>query len=246
MISLVENISFATEFKNHPQLTKIKSLYKAYGSTYDFCQFYVAKTEEQPYAGFVKFYQDIILYIDHADTLDELADFISMQSDVGSVSHNQKAFSDCFGVGYQFKAGFIMTKDKCVNNEDLDLVSDLKTSYDIIQKSFDDIKNTKQSFEQWYCDMSYRVRHGISEVLCYRDVGTATLYASDRDFGILNQVAVIPERRSDGLGRLLVQSMENRITSKNSVIYSRNDQSDAFYQKLGYQKYVYWYELQRS
>ena len=81
-----------------------------------------------------------------------------------------------------------------------------------------------------YADLSHRNRHGCYQV--YEAEGAAALcVANEMGQVLIDQLCVLPEKRRNGLAIRLIHTILNDHPATSAVFFSRDEQSDRFYQK---------------
>lgn len=82
-----------------------------------------------------------------------------------------------------------------------------------------------------YADLSHRIRHGCYQV--YEAEGAAALcVANEMGQVLIDQLCVLPKKRRNGLAIRLIQAILNdNKPATSAVFFSRDGQSDRFYQK---------------
>ncbi len=82
-----------------------------------------------------------------------------------------------------------------------------------------------------YADLSHRIRHGCYQV--YEAEGAAALcVANEMGQVLIDQLCVLPKKRRNGLAIRLIQAILNdNKPATSAVFFSRDEQSDRFYQK---------------
>lgn len=81
-----------------------------------------------------------------------------------------------------------------------------------------------------YADLSHRIRHGCYQV--YEAEGAAALcVANEMGQVLIDQLCVLPKKRRNGLAIRLIHTILNDHPATSAVFFSRDEQSDRFYQK---------------
>ncbi len=89
----------------------------------------------------------------------------------------------------------------------------------------------------WLSDMTRRRNVGRAEAFLYDDAAVACITAKGRCSAYLSSVAVLPERRGEGLGLQLLHAVRTHSTLQGRTIYTvaQSEALTAFYQKAGFE-----------
>lgn len=224
---MIQQIFESYEFSALPEkgveVQKIRALFDAYGTKYDFCRFY---RQGNSYISVLD--GSFVLCTDSTADFEEIADFLHMQgfSDVFCSKAAGKSLSDKLECSFtivnlmKFSGGL-----PCAEFDDDPSLSDV---YKIVSDGFD------IEFESWYLDMSHRVRHGISKC-CVLD-GKAALVVQHNINGeaLLSQVASLKAHRGEGLAKKLVTSVSASLAPSEVYIVCE-DELIGFYEKCGFE-----------
>ena len=234
----------------HPQLTRIWSLYGAYGSQYDFCRFYLAQNGAGvPCAVFCVLDGGITLYGWRPDTDEELADFIRMQPFLAGASVCSDTLPTLLKDEFSLHRGNIMVKKLVGGGAARPGSPDFRRAYRILEQVFPGYF-PPGGFDQWYCDASHRIRHGAQDLFLLEDAATGSLGYGDGEYALISQVAVQKSDRGKGIGSRLLTAMEQAALGKSAgrcrtAVYSKDEGTDRFYQKNGYVRAGIWTEISR-
>ncbi|WP_270740042.1 GNAT family N-acetyltransferase [Massilioclostridium coli] len=220
---------------DHPQLLKIQAHYQAYGLQYPFCSFFVAE-------------QDAVMALIHGVLLVYAKEFQPEYNEffqwcgAGSISMNPVE-----GVRLALaerKTGSLMVCSNPVSTSGISLSNGtIEQAFQILQQTFPE-EYSQQSHDSWYCEMSHYIRHGVSKLFVTPGQATATLFCENSKLAVLNQIAVCSSLQGNGIGSQFVGSLVNHLLhEKKSVwVYSRNQRTDRFYQRLGFVTVEQWCE----
>lgn len=108
---------------------------------------------------------------------------------------------------------------------------DLTAVYQILHEGFPNLL----SYPLWLTDTSHRCRHGISQVLTYRDSTTVTILFDIENHVLVGQVATCAAARGSGYARDFLHWLANRLQQqgKYAVLYAL-DIRVSFYQEIGF------------
>jgi len=227
MIEKVENIEAISRFNDICAL-KIKALYKAYGTAYDFCAFYSQFSfDGEITAIIVKFYSSVtVTVLDNFDfqELKEFIDFIS-PSQVLCTEKAAQLFCKKYTTIYGMKTE--------VTGADCDIQA---TDFPTLQKvhslfSQGDEDICIGDFEDWYVDVNHRLRHGAALVL-FNESSAAILITDGKD-AILNGICVEKKLRDKGEGLRMMKKVKN-ISGLENVFALCSQNLLPFYLKCGF------------
>lgn len=205
---------------------KIYALLLCYETKYDFCRFYASEN-----AVIASLYGDHVVCETGGCNLDdrdfeELAEFFSFCG-----------FSEIFcseKVGERLSEKLECTRKKlnlmrfCGNSvpRGTEKTPPLSEIYGVLKTAFE------IDYEQWYLDMSHRIRHGITQ---FRRLDGAVLAIQHNLNGnaLLSQIATSPELRGQGRASRLIKAVCGEL-SDSSVFVLCEDGLLSFYQRLGF------------
>ncbi|MGN0630668.1 MAG: GNAT family N-acetyltransferase [Ruminococcus sp.] len=226
---------------------KLLAYFKAYGGSYDFCQFFRLSYENAQ--GFM-FLLNSTLVICSNDNLptDEAADFIRMHlpfrvecpqnmlEGLGLIDNYQKLRRTLFalkphGISESF------------NEEDVEFNPSLSDVYDILKEGFPNLTD----YPLWLTDTSHRCRHGVSHVLTYKNSTTVTIVFDQENCVMIGQVATRAANRGSGYARDFLKWLARWLggLGKESVLYAL-DIRRSFYQQIGFEEIETEYVLERQ
>lgn len=207
------------------EVQKIRALWLAYGGEYDFCRFYSSEN-----AIFCLFNRDVVLYSDESCNYEELAEFLSF------CGVNEIFCSDYAGqelathLNYELDYVNLMeyngTPVSCVTDKS----PPLSEVFEVIKKSFG---LSSDCFEQWYLDMSHRIRHNISEVRML-DSSVLVVQHNLNEEVLLSQIATLPEQQRKGSASRLISAVCDEFPDK-SIMLICSDELVGFYSKIGFE-----------
>ncbi len=236
---MIQQIDVIEGGYKHPLFTKITSLYNAYGSGHSFCQFYKGDG-----VLISRYYNNLIVYIiDDSCDLGEIRNFISF-SNATNIQCNQKL---CELEGYSYSSGRIYSSlgvGLQFRRDNFVISSRIDHCFDILKDIFID-EIGQGGYDDWYLDMSHRVRHLVTSVYTIIGKATATAYATDENYVVVTQVATRREHRNCGLAAGILEKISKDNAGKQLAVLSKDDVSDRFYEKIGFRLYGVWHEYRK-
>lgn len=91
-------------------------------------------------------------------------------------------------------------------------------------------------YDQWLCDNSHRLRHGLGWTVTMENSATASVCALSPGFGVIASVATLPEHRGKGYASALVQWCVRRLmeSGRQPVLMAGSEQVLPMYRRLGF------------
>lgn len=236
---MIKKIESITEFSGYNQTDifsiRIKSLLKAYGTSYDFAMFYKQIDNDNNVTS-------IISKLDGDFTLSayDNADFDELKNFFITLGYNSVLSDERLLINEEYDTGEIMSATKKTelhrSYATLDCYPKLMDLFNI-----DDYDSL--DFESWYVDLSHRIRHGCSRAYSLNaggEIVSSGIFSSiwEND-AILTSVRTAPEFRNLGYGSVLVSEMMCDI--KGTVYLMREEnKNEHFYKKLGFENIGKW------
>lgn len=211
---------------------KILSLYRAYGTRYDFCRFYAVDGNI------------LLAQLDNDFVISdcygminaiELRAFLEMNSCRRLLTNtNIKNQLKKSGMKADFIDNYLM--EYCGEPveslpPELETEPDLNKVYEVLKSAFD------IEFSQWYTDTSHRVRHGVSKVFLFNDTSAVTaLYDIDGTV-FLSLVCTRADSRMKGSAKEMLRLVAGHYHyEKKRVILLCKEEKEPFYIKSGFIK----------
>lgn len=205
---------------------KIRSYLNAYGTEYDFCKLFANENggvvlvynstlvadgsfDESELAGFIQMLKPITV---------EVPDYISLELDE-QYSRTERTL---------FKA----PDDICCSEKiDVKRNAFIADCFSILSEAFGITE-----FDEWYVDISHRIRHGVSDIYLYKTT-TVTKAFDINGFVFLSHIATAKSDRGQGTaGKLLKRLCESlKKDCKDVYLYSKEERY-TFYLSLGFEK----------
>lgn len=208
---------------------KILAAYKAYGGKYDFCRFYACKTDEGG-AGTVHIYNSSMVIDGDAD-LEDVSMLIKMTKPAnieisGGVHLNAEGYA-----GRRRTLFRAVPKGADVPFGDITVNSRFEECYGILAESFENMG----SFEEWYVDISHRVRHGVSELYLWGDT-TVTMNFDEDGFVFISHIATAASARGKGSARRLLYRIADKFEKEGKGVHLfALDHRKTFYEAIGFE-----------
>lgn len=238
-ISTIQNNIFEELSRNHYSL-RLKSHYKAYGASYDFCRFFEMVTDNVN-AIICLFNSSMVLatkqnVIITSDIIDDIAIFISMNKPE-SVEMNVKITDKLFPkiseeylaikrMNFEFKIGLNKT------NLNINETPRLDDVYKVLAESYPTIKS---SYDLWLTDTSHRIRRGLSQVFLLEKFTTATIQYIIDDVALVGNVATLSEFRGKHYARELLFWIGQRLSNQGIKVHLfAREHRVSYYQEIGF------------
>ena len=220
---MIERIFSAPQLpKQGIEVQKIRALYQAYGTGYDFCKFYKQGSAVLAYLD-----KNCVLYSDNGVDFDELSDFLLMNgfNDLFCTEETANCLlkhlsADCQTVVAMQFSGKPMQSDIIETDSLSELFGIISTGFDI-------------DFEPWYLDMSHRIRHGVSRAFKLSDTAALVVQHNINGEALLSQIAVVPAARRQGLASKLIKAVCYELFPSKCYVICE-PKLCGFYQKVGF------------
>ncbi len=202
---------------------KIRALFDAYGTKYDFCRFY------RQGSSFISVLDgSVVICSGEGCDYSELADFLIIQgfSDIFCSSEAGKKLANALDCNYELVD--LMKFSGGTSDCDFDTDTPLSDVFAIIREGFD------IEFEPWYLDMSHRVRHGITECCMLDSKAALVIQHNINGEALLSQVASLKAHRGEGFAKKLVTSVAASLAPSEVFIVCEVDLV-GFYEKCGFE-----------
>ena len=208
----------------------------AYGTGYDFLDAWVQETEEIT-AFITRFYGAVTVCAGEGADREEIEGFLAVLGVSDFTSSFEKGRKNVMKLerGGDCKA-LPVTNCNCIEN------SNFKDFYDIISKCHDDYDAAR--FEDWYVDMSHRVRHGTADIFllaCGDAAGTTAFVSAAAALSVtphcvfLSAISTLPQYRGRHFAHTLIKAVCDKYSDK-TVFLLCDDDKVSFYEKAGFHK----------
>ena len=143
--------------------------------------------------------------------------------------------------GFFKTKGSVFLKKKVTGTKRNDITTGIGEACDILSEVFDEYKSSDDK-TALYCDISHRVRHGISKVYSIKGASTLTAYCKEINSVLICDAATRKPYRGKGYFKLLLSHMAGDCYRAVDIYAaSRDKTSDKVYKKLGFKKQYKWY-----
>ena len=220
---------------------KLISHFKAYGTKYNFCRFYIVELNEKTEAIICIFNSSMVVatvkgfYCTDA-FIEDIITFINMNSPNSiemdsSISKKfipiiEKEYSRIERTYFEFVEGNFDRNIIVNENPNLDTV------FPILAEGFEEIKN---NYELWLTDTSHRVRHGLSKVFLLENHTTATMYFQENGVAFLGNISTSPNYRGKNYARTLLYYLYNNFKKQDIKAYLfAKENRKSFYEQIGF------------
>ncbi len=211
--------------KNGVEAQKIRALWMAYSSRYDFCRFYTSENA-------VICVQDgdaVLCVTGESCDFDELAEFFTFCG-VGEIFCSEDTGKRLGKlIGYKAQPVNVMRFAGEPVSAEMEASPPLQEVFGVIQQAF---LLPDAAYEPWYLDMSHKIRHGVSKA--YRlDGSVAIVQYHQNGEALLSQVATLPAERGKGNAAKLIKAVcAEYVGSAVKIICT--DELIPFYRKIGF------------
>lgn len=208
----------------------------AYGTGYDFLDAWVQETDEIT-AFITRFYGAVTVCAGEGADRDEIEEFLAVLGVSDFTANFEKGRKNVMKLerGGDCKA-LPVTNCNCIEN------SNYKAFYDIISECHDDYDAAR--FEDWYVDMSHRVRHGTADIFllaCADAEGTNSFVSAAAALSVtphcvfLSAISTLPQYRGRHFAHTLIRSVCGKYADR-TVYLLCDDDKVPFYEKAGFHK----------
>lgn len=203
--------------------------YNAYGSGYDFCRFYACNNSDGS-TGTVHIYNSSMV-IDGSVDADDISMLIKMTKPANiEISGGMLLQQD--GYTMRHRTLFKAVPDKTdVNFDNVTVNSRMEECYKILAEGFENMG----SFEDWYVDISHRIRHGVSELYCYGDTTVTKNFDID-GFVFVSHIATAEAARGKSGARRLLYCLADKFEKEGKGVHLfALDHRKTFYEAIGFE-----------
>lgn len=226
---------------NSQAYLRINALYKAYGTSYNFIDFYT-NTDNTIFLCIKNNFADIyidkdftevielnnFLYLKASEMITELPIDINVKSvEIGNIYELTNPIFDRVGcVGLGGCQGCSVCTQSDISNEIVDC-------YEVAKEIFP-LSINENSYPVWYTDLSHRVRHNMSITYTIKDISTVTAYAMEAGIVLISYLGTVKSKRNQGYATLLLNHISKELKATKFILQSQDEKSDNFYKKLGF------------
>lgn len=205
---------------------KLKSLFRAYGTNYDFCKFYQSDND------FIGIYNQNMIYTGNGiNNLVEFKIFVDINSpDEIEVPEKLSKTKNFDGYRKINRAYYEFAHGSYQENMDVDENPRLDDVFDIVKEGFD----VKDNYREWMTDISHRVRHGVSKCYIWNNT-TATCHFIENNVAFFGQISTKQSERGKGNARQLLYYLQDKFAKQGitCALYAQQHRW-SFYDSLGF------------
>lgn len=207
---------------------KIFAAYEAYGSGYDFCRFYACEDPDGR-RGTVHIYNSSMV-IDGDVNAEDVSLLIKMTKPVNiEISGGTVLEAEGYAGRHRtlFKA---VPQSTDIVFGDITVNGCTEECYRILAESFENMGK----FEDWYVDISHRIRHGVSELYYCGDTTITKNFDID-GFVFVSHIATARYARGKGAARRLMYCLADKFEREGKDMYLfALDHRKTFYETIGF------------
>lgn len=204
---------------------KIRSLLNAYGTSYDFCKLY---TNEE--GGMILTYNSTLI-ADGSFDKSELDGFIEMLCPI-TVEVPADICLDLSNEYVQTERTLFKAPKGLYCGDEIDVKHNafVADCFPIISEAFGITE-----FDEWYVDISHKIRHGVSDIYLYKTTTAAKAFDVN-GFVFLSHIATASADRGQGNAARLIKWLCEKYEKecKEVYLYSKRERY-TFYQSLGFE-----------
>lgn len=207
---------------------KIAAAYKAYGGEYGFCRFYACENGDESF-GTAHIYNSSMV-VDGAVNPEDIRTLVNFTKPL-TVEIAEGTISRLDGYRPLHRTLFkAVPRETDVNFADVTVNGGFKRCYKILAESFENMGR----FEEWYVDISHRVRHGVSRIYLYGDTTVTENFDVD-GFVFVSHIATAKSARGKGSARRLLYRLADKFEKEGkSVHLFALDHRKNFYETIGF------------
>lgn len=234
---------------------KVKSNFKAYSNTYNFCKFFMIKDETL--CGLICIFNSTMtVAVIKGETLnekilEELSVFANLYSPFTlEISPNYSPhlieLINRSGDNYLLKdrASFQFVHKNQKKGLTIQKNPKLESVYAILKESFPEIA---RAYPIWLTDTSHKVRRNLSSVYLLENVSTATVQYIEDNVALVGHVATLPEYRGKTYARSLLYSLGDALAREGitAVLFARSHRM-SYYKEIGFVKIAEDFVIERK
>lgn len=207
---------------------KILAAYNAYGSGYGFCRFYACENGGVS-GGTVHIYNSSMV-ID-GDVNAEDASMLIKMTKPASIEISGGTILKADGYKTRRRTLFrAVPHETDIDFADITVNANAEECYKILSESFENMG----SFEDWYVDISHRIRHGVSELYYCGDTTVTKNFDID-GFAFVSYIATAKSARGKGSARRLLYCLADKFEKEGKGMHLfALDHRKTFYEAIGF------------
>ena len=216
--------------KPNPFACRIFSQLLAYGTGERFLEHWVQLEDNEPRAVISRIDGNITIFCESAD--DELLEFIEAVG-YNTVFADKELFPQYWSGEVLMK---FVRKPETEISDNIDFNPTIREIYSVLERCQGEGFEVP-NFDNFYPDMSHRVRHNLSRILAYRLDGQAIACcmtsAETGNCAIISGVACLSEYRGKGYASKLVAKIAEALGKRDIFVFCR-EELVGFYSRLGF------------
>ena len=203
---------------------KIRAAFLAYGAEYDFCKFYACGE------GTVHIYNSAMIidgnvYSDEVNILVEMAKPRTIEVSSGTALQLPGRYEKRHRTLFRAEPG-----ETDISFGEIKLDQCMEKCYEILKGSFESFGD----FDQWYVDISHRIRHGVAELYLW-ETTTVTKYFDIDGFVFVSSIATAASDRGKGAARRVLRCLAEKFRTEGKAMYLfALDHRRSFYESIGF------------
>lgn len=206
---------------------KILAAYLAYGGKYEFCRFYAC--DDGNNSGTIHIYNSAMV-IDGICSSEDINFFVEMIRPFSIEASGKTPLHLPDGYIPKHRTLFMGIPDKTgISSSEIDLNSSFEACYGILSESFENFG----SFDEWYVDISHRIRHGVSGIYLWKS--TVAIKNFDIDgFAFVSGICTAAKERGKGDAGKFLKYLASEFEKKEKKMFLfALDNRKTFYQSIG-------------
>lgn len=220
---------------NSPAYLRISGFYKAYGVGYNFIGFYTNTSNTILICVKQRFADIYISSSACEEDLLELETFVLLNASEFITEQEFHISHRRLDIGKTYTSSPILDRVTCI--DEIAISHDIRDCFELSKDVF--LSNTCEELLQvWYTDLSHRVRHGMSRTYTLKQgkqcISTAIAYAFDSGVVLIAYLGTHTNYRNRGYARFLLNHISRELKATKIVLQSQDEESDNFYEKLGF------------
>lgn len=203
---------------------KILAAYNAYGSGYGFCRFYACGD------GTVHIYNSSMVADGEINTED--VSLLIKMTKPANIEISGGTILEAEGYEMRHRTLFrAVPQSTDVLFGDITVNGCAEECYKILSESFENMGG----FEDWYVDISHRIRHGVSEFYYYGDATVTKNFDID-GFAFVSHIATAKSARGKGAARRLLYCLADKFEKEGKGMHLfALDHRKTFYETIGFE-----------
>ncbi len=238
-----------------PYGARIESYYNAYiGARYSFVEFWLCSCGDAPITAICRYYNSVIICGECGDEAENFVAMLSPHSVLTSAENKIliNGFTRREGetMVYRPTSDILMPlldKRFVLRRSEGDMLS-LHDTYSLLSDVFS--IGSPAPFDDYFVDMSHRVRHGVSDVynVYWGDepISTLSVFAISESAAVLGGIATKRTYQHQGIASAVLRSVTETLSEHGRCIFLHRERKIGIYEKCGFQPTGRWAQLDRQ